>query len=68
VLEKNDFAGGRCSLIHWKDYRFDQGPSLLLLPMIFKEMFGDLGTTMEKEGIEMLRCEPPGSLRLWLFL
>jgi phytoene desaturase (3,4-didehydrolycopene-forming) len=58
VLEKNDFSGGRCSLIHWDGYRFDQGPSLLLLPMIFKEMFGDLGTTMEAEGIEMLRCNP----------
>jgi monoamine oxidase len=25
VLEKNDFTGGRCSLIHHDGYRFDQG-------------------------------------------
>jgi monoamine oxidase len=25
VVEKNDFTGGRCSLIHHDGYRFDQG-------------------------------------------
>merc|ERR1711988_1884816 len=32
VVEKNSFTGGRCSLIHHEGYRFDQGPSLFLLP------------------------------------
>ncbi|KAK3355253.1 putative phytoene dehydrogenase AL-1 [Neurospora tetraspora] len=59
VLEKNDFTGGRCSLIHTKDgYRFDQGPSLLLLPGLFRETFEDLGTTLEQEGVELLQCFP----------
>lgn len=38
--------------------RFDQGPSLLLLPKLFHEAFEDLGTTMAAEGIELLKCEP----------
>ncbi len=25
VLERNDFTGGRCSLIHHEGHRFDQG-------------------------------------------
>jgi len=28
VYEKNDFSGGRCSLIHHDGYRFDQVSSL----------------------------------------
>jgi len=28
VIEKNDFTGGRCSLIHNDGYRFDQGEPL----------------------------------------
>jgi len=36
VYEKNEFSGGRCSLIHHDGYRFDQvGPSSPLLPPLF---------------------------------
>jgi phytoene desaturase (3,4-didehydrolycopene-forming) len=38
--------------------RFDQGPSLLLLPELFRETFADLGTSLEKEDIHLLRCDP----------
>ncbi|KAI4157856.1 MAG: hypothetical protein L6R39_000585 [Caloplaca ligustica] len=38
--------------------RFDQGPSLLLLPGLFKETFEDLGTSLEAEGVHLLKCEP----------
>ena len=63
VLEKNGFTGGRCSLIHRAGHRFDQGPSLLLLPKLFAEAFADLGTSLEAEGVELLKCEP--NYRLW---
>lgn len=43
--------------------RFDQGPSLLLLPHLFREAFHDLGTTLEDEGVELLKCEP--NYQLW---
>ncbi|KAB5560125.1 hypothetical protein GE09DRAFT_79569 [Coniochaeta sp. 2T2.1] len=57
VLEKNDFAGGRCSLMHTADgYRFDQGPSLLLLPNLFRETFHELDSSLESAGVELLRC------------
>ncbi|KAK5164216.1 ATP-binding cassette transporter CGR1 [Saxophila tyrrhenica] len=58
VLEKNDHTGGRCSLLHSNGYRFDQGPSLLLLPDMFRRTFEELGTTMEAEGVEIRKCEP----------
>jgi phytoene desaturase (3,4-didehydrolycopene-forming) len=62
VIEKNDFTGGRCSLIHKDGYRFDQGPSLLLLPNLFHETFRDLATSLSEEGVELLKCEPNYSI------
>jgi phytoene desaturase (3,4-didehydrolycopene-forming) len=60
VYEKNDYHGGRCSLIHGDGgYRFDRGPSLLLLPKLFEEAFADLGTSLKAEGVELLKCDPP---------
>ncbi|KAK0671202.1 Phytoene desaturase protein [Cercophora samala] len=59
VLEKNDFTGGRCSIFRSEaGFRFDQGPSLLLLPNLFRETFADFGTTLEAEGVELLQCFP----------
>ncbi|KAF1970883.1 phytoene desaturase [Bimuria novae-zelandiae CBS 107.79] len=58
VVEKNDFTGGRCSLIKRDGYRFDQGPSLLLLPRLFRETFEDLGTSVEEEGVHLVKCDP----------
>lgn len=58
VFEKNAFTGGRCSLLHHDGYRFDQGPSLLLLPRLFAETFGDLDTSLEAEDVHLVKCEP----------
>ncbi|KAG9915133.1 phytoene desaturase, partial [Aureobasidium melanogenum] len=58
VLEKNDFTGGRCSLLHHEGWRFDQGPSLLLLPRLFHKTFADLDTSLEAEGVHIVKCEP----------
>ena len=50
-------------MIHHEGYRFDQGPSLLLLPKLFQETFHDLDTSLEAEGVELLKCEP--NYNLW---
>lgn len=41
-----------------RSQRFDQGPSLLLLPDLFRETFSDLGTTLEDEGVHLVKCNP----------
>ncbi|KAI1437820.1 phytoene dehydrogenase [Xylaria sp. CBS 124048] len=56
VLEKNSFTGGRCSLLTHAGHRFDQGPSLLLLPKLFHQAFHDLDTSLSAEGVELLKC------------
>lgn len=38
--------------------RFDQGPSLLLLPHFFSETYHDLDTSLELEGVHLVKCEP----------
>ncbi|KAK4609195.1 Phytoene desaturase [Fulvia fulva] len=58
VLEKNSFTGGRCSLLYADGHRFDQGPSLLLLPDLFRRTFAELGTSLQEEGVELVKCEP----------
>ncbi|KAL2006409.1 hypothetical protein VTN00DRAFT_9077 [Thermoascus crustaceus] len=63
VVEKNSFVGGRCSLIRDNGYRFDQGPSFLLMPEIFEETFRDLGTSLRGEGIRLLKSPP--NYRVW---
>ncbi|KAF7990690.1 hypothetical protein HCN44_000495 [Aphidius gifuensis] len=55
VYEKNSYNGGRCSLINHNGHRFDQGPSLYLLPKIFEETFQDLGEDINNH-IELLKC------------
>lgn len=38
-------------------FRTSKGPSLLLLPRLFDEAFADLGTTMAKEDVNVVKCE-----------
>jgi phytoene desaturase (3,4-didehydrolycopene-forming) len=58
VLEKNEFSGGRCSLIHTPEgYRFDQGPSLYLMPQSYKQTFDDLGVDIE-DHLQLVACHP----------
>ncbi|EPQ25729.1 uncharacterized protein PFL1_06723 [Pseudozyma flocculosa PF-1] len=57
VVEKNDYGGGRCSLIHHDGHRWDQGPSLYLMPEIFEAAFADLGQDI-KDHLELHQCNP----------
>ncbi|PWY98742.1 putative phytoene dehydrogenase [Testicularia cyperi] len=57
VLEKNSFGGGRCSLIHHEGHRWDQGPSLYLMPEIFEACFKDLGEDIRSH-IRLHQCNP----------
>ncbi|XP_022173198.1 phytoene desaturase-like [Myzus persicae] len=56
VYEKNSYNGGRCSIINHNGHRFDQGPSLYLMPKIFEETFKDLGEDL-KDHVEILQCQ-----------
>ena len=61
LLEKNKKVGGRMQSEKYEfkgeDYRFDTGPSLVLLPDIYKKTFAMLGEKIE-EHVELLRVDP----------
>ncbi|PLB53208.1 phytoene dehydrogenase [Aspergillus steynii IBT 23096] len=63
VVEKNASIGGRCSTLEDEGFRFDQGPSLLLMPEFFHEVFHDLDTSMEAEGLRLVQCDQ--NYRIW---
>lgn len=48
VFEKNSAPGGRCSHLVRDGHRFDLGATMLLMPGIYKEVFGALGLDFEK--------------------
>jgi phytoene desaturase (3,4-didehydrolycopene-forming) len=60
LLEKNPEVGGRCQSVDSqkvKGYRWDTGPSLLLLPQKYDDAFKRLGTDLKKE-LNLKKVEP----------
>jgi phytoene desaturase len=57
VYEKNERVGGRCNLLEDGGYRFDVGPSLLLMPDVFRELFAFAGADFD-ERVTLVKMEP----------
>jgi phytoene desaturase len=47
VYEKKSSPGGRCGQLIRNGHRFDLGATMLLMPGIYNEVFGDLGIGLE---------------------
>lgn len=57
VLEKNATPGGRCNQIVRDGHRFDIGPTLFLMPEVWRETFAALGETMSAH-LDLRRIDP----------
>ena len=61
LLEKNEDVGGRCRSEEFagggEGYRFDTGPSLMLLPERYMEQFTSVGEKME-DYLDVERVDP----------
>lgn len=57
VLEKNGHPGGRCSQINRDGHRFDVGPTLFLMPEVWREIFGYLGENFDSD-VQLSRVDP----------
>lgn len=57
VVEKNERPGGRCDRFCRDGHRFDTGPTLLLLPLLYDAEFHALGTSM-REWLDLRRVDP----------
>jgi phytoene desaturase len=57
VLEKNEKAGGRSNQILKDGHRFDIGPTLFLMPEVWRETFSALGEVMS-DHLDLRRIDP----------
>ncbi|RLQ97233.1 phytoene desaturase family protein [Falsibacillus albus] len=56
VFEKSEKLGGRLAFVNHKGYKIDQGPTIVLLPEMLKQILGKAGV-LEKE-IDLIPCDP----------
>jgi diapolycopene oxygenase len=48
LFEKNDKVGGKCNSLSINGFTFDLGPSILLLPDVFRRLFREAGRDFDK--------------------
>ena len=57
VVEKNSHPGGRCDRVVRDGHRFDTGPTLLVMPLLYEAEFRALGVSMQ-EVLDLQRVDP----------
>ncbi len=57
VFEKNQRPGGRCDHFSHEGHRFDSGPTLLIMPVIYEQEFAALGASLH-ERLDLQRVDP----------
>jgi len=57
VLEKNNQPGGRAGVLEKNGYRFDPGPSWLMMPDIFEKYFSEFKVDMD-DLMDLKKLEP----------
>lgn len=49
VFEKNDWLGGKAARLEVDGYRFDMGPTILLMPSVLRRIFAEAGREIADE-------------------
>lgn len=57
LYERLDVPGGRCGRIEADGFRFDLGPTILLMPFVFERTFASVGRKLS-DYLELVRCDP----------
>jgi phytoene desaturase len=57
VFERGSAPGGRCGRVTLGAFRFDLGPTLLLMPEVLEETFAAVGHRMQ-DHLRLTRCDP----------
>ena len=57
VVEKNSHPGGRCDSISREGHRFDTGPTLMVMPLVYEAEFSALGVRMH-DLLDLQRVDP----------
>ena len=57
VFEKNEWLGGKAAVLEEGGYRFDMGPTILLMPSVLKRLFAEAGRELDDE-LDLLPLDP----------
>ena len=57
VFEKNEWLGGKAAVLREGGFRFDMGPTILLMPSVLRKIFEEAGRSVEAE-LELLPLDP----------
>lgn len=57
VLERNHWLGGKAAVLTAQGFRFDMGPTILIMPSVLRRVFAEAGRRME-DYLELLPLEP----------
>jgi phytoene desaturase len=57
VFEKNEWLGGKAAQLEGDGFRFDMGPTILIMPAMLRRIFGEAGRKVE-DYIDMVRLDP----------
>ena len=57
LFEKNAWLGGKAAVLHVEGYRFDMGPTILLMPSVLKRIFAEAGRDLTAE-LELVALDP----------
>jgi phytoene desaturase len=61
VVEKNARPGGRCDRFTREGHKFDAGPTLMVMPLLYASEFASLGECLQKR-LDLKRVDPTYSL------
>ncbi len=57
LFEENSWLGGKAAVLAEGGYRFDMGPTILLMPSVLKRIFDEAGRDLNDE-LDLIRLDP----------
>lgn len=57
LLERNDWVGGKAAVLEARGYRFDMGPTILLMPSVIERIFAEAGRD-HRDALDLIHLDP----------
>ena len=57
LFDKNPWLGGKAAMLSEAGYRFDMGPTILLMPSVLARIFGEAGRDL-KDALDLVPLDP----------
>ena len=57
VFEKNEWLGGKAAVLHQDGFRFDMGPTILIMPSVLQRVFAESKRNMH-DYLDLVRLDP----------